>query len=254
MLFCFYLLDLNVCFNTNPPTQNFVHVLMWRMLLIVPLIINVVKLISFNSAHCTRQRVCLCQHMLFLCMNVRVFCTVVRKTVWTTGCQCDLWTISSLVLILKQGELSLALKPALSHLAMQSFSVMPQGLGWSRLVQKRMKSGQSQNRFWLPVFSAAIFRPAGYKAAGIGAPTNPSALSNFADSSCYAVQFSLHFYCCQTCDIWRAASALRNNNQRVFKSLKDVKKPRESLLLPSRFKCISDATLACCMYHVCMNV
>lgn len=60
------------------------------------------------------------------------------------------------------------------------------------LVQK-LKSGQSQCRLELPVSSAAIFRPAGYKAAGIGAPANPSALSNFADSSCYAVQFSQHF-------------------------------------------------------------
>ena len=48
-----------------------------------------------------------------------------------------------------------------------------------------------------PDLSAAIFRPAGYKAAGTGALANPSALSNFADSSCYAVQFSQRFLCCQ---------------------------------------------------------
>lgn len=45
------------------------------MLLIVPLIINVVKLISFNSPYSTGlvtiQRVCLCHHV-FLCMNVCV--------------------------------------------------------------------------------------------------------------------------------------------------------------------------------------
>lgn len=57
-----------------------------------------------------------------------------------------------------------------------------------------MKSGQSQHRLWLSVFSAAIFRPAGYKAAGFEAAANPSAFSNFADSSCYAVQFSQHFF------------------------------------------------------------
>lgn len=95
--------------------------------------------------------------------------------------------ISLSVLILKQGELSLVLWPTLSRLAVQSFSDMSEGLGWSRLVQKLMKSGQAQHRLWLPVFSTAIFRPAGYKAAGIGALANPSALSNFADSSCYAV-------------------------------------------------------------------
>lgn len=204
-VFFFFLLDFNVCFYTNPPTQNFVHVLMWRVLLILPSIINVVKLISFNSPYCTSLltiRVCLCHHALFLCMNVCVCvhfvgmcaygCTVVRKTVWTIGCQCDLWMISLSVLILEQGELSLVLEPTLSHLTVECSSPL-----WhdtrAGLVQKPMKSDQSQHRFWFPVSSAAIFRPAGYIAAGIGAPANPSALSNFADSSCYAVQFSQHF-------------------------------------------------------------
>lgn len=36
--------------------------------------------------------------------------------------------------------------------------------------------------FVLALISVAIFRPAGYKAAGIGALADPSALSNFADS------------------------------------------------------------------------
>lgn len=44
-------------------------------------------------------------------------CTVVRKTDWSTGCQCDLWMISLSFLILKQGELS-----SVSHLAVQSLS------------------------------------------------------------------------------------------------------------------------------------
>lgn len=56
----------------------------------------------------------------------------------------------------------------------------------------------------------------GIKQRGIGAPANPSALSNFADSCCYAVQFSQHFYCCQTCDVWRAAPALRNGMLKII--------------------------------------
>lgn len=118
-MFVFYLLDFSVCFYRNPPTQNFVHVLTWRMLLIVPLLIHV--LISFNYLYCTCllniQRVRLSHHvLLYVCVRVCVLwaygCTVVRKTVWTVSCQCDLRMIS--VLILKLGDLS--------HLAVQSSS------------------------------------------------------------------------------------------------------------------------------------
>lgn len=57
-----------------------------------------------------------------------------------------------------------------------------------------MISSQCQCGSWLPIFSAAIFRPAGYKAVVTGAPANPSALGNFADSCCCAVQFSQLFF------------------------------------------------------------
>lgn len=129
MFVLFFLLTWLQHFYTNPPTQSFVHVLMWRRpcFSVVPSIINMVKLTSFNLLYCTSlcrtHRACLWHHMWFLCTNVCVCvfcvgacgCTVVRKTVWTLGCQCDLWLISPLVLIPEQGELSWALHSTLCH-------------------------------------------------------------------------------------------------------------------------------------------
>lgn len=93
-----------------------------------------------------------------------------------------------------------------------------------------MKFCQSQHQFWLPVFSAAIYRPAGYKAAGIGALANPSALSNFADCTVVAMQFSSHSIL--TADKNVRPEALNERfNDRMFKS-------HQRAVLPSIIKVI----------------
>lgn len=71
----FTLLDSDICFYTNPPTQNFVHVMMWRMLLIVPLIINVIQLISYS-----RTATAYLQYKDCVCVAVCCFLS--------TGCVC----------------------------------------------------------------------------------------------------------------------------------------------------------------------
>lgn len=89
-----------------------------------------------------------------------------------------------------------------------------------------MISSQCQCGSWLPIFSAAIFRPAGYKAVVTGAPANPSALGNFADSCCCAVQFSQLFFfvkCCQTLSAEDSQKAVCSNiNQTLLWYVRDV--------------------------------
>lgn len=188
MFFCFvfYLFF----YTKNPPTQNFVHALMWRLLSIVPLINNVPKVTSFNPPYWTSllkiQRVCLCHHVLFLCLNVCVVCIVVWKTGWTIGCNFDLWMI--LVLILKQGELSSVLQ---SHCLSSLWHVRWVGLvlarpeNWLNLANLSVLSGSSSSRLLFLGLRGVEQRALGLRPAHL--------LCNFADSSCYAVQFSQHF-------------------------------------------------------------
>lgn len=152
---------------------------MWRMLLTVPLIINVV--IIFNSLYYTRiltiQRVHLCHHVLFLCMNVRVCvfcCTVVWKTVWTKSAANVTYEWFPFRFKARWSVLSVG-----AHAAVQSSSPLCHDTKVLGLVMARPKTDE----IWpisasslAPDLSAAIFRPAGYKAAGTGALANPSAL------------------------------------------------------------------------------
>lgn len=88
-----------------------------------------------------------------------------------------------------------------------------------------MISIQCQCGSWLPIFPAAIFRPAGYKAVVTGAPANPSALTNFADSCCCAVQCSQLFCvkCCQTLSAEDSQKAVGLNiNQTLLWYVRDV--------------------------------
>lgn len=137
----------------------------------------------------------------FVCECVCVFllsayiCTVVCIAAWTLSCQCDPGLISPLVLN-PRGRWTVTPVPSHSR-------------GPSEKKKKITNGIRPISASVLALISVAIFRPAGYKAAGIGALAGPSALSNFADPGQFSFLGSFFLL------LFVSFPALRNNIPKI---------------------------------------
>lgn len=152
---------------------------------------------AFNQAHATFMNqplfVIFCPDVLlaYLYLCVCYVCSCWVKPLWS------IWCIFPPSLILEEGDLFLIL-----DLTAQSISPGRRVIlfGMDQASSNLIKSGHCAPHAWIPYFSVAIFRPAGYKAVRSRVSANPSALCNCA----VAMQFT---FLSSLCSLWRLKSS-----------------------------------------------